>query len=120
MRWKISIEGPDEIAQGQRFEIEKDFDDLPEGKVGLSVEDGKEILSLLPRFLVEQQCAVCPLFRRHCQSCDGARPVKDYSSRTIQTVFRCCDATQRATIRIPPLRARVRLHDHPSVSALSR
>ncbi len=57
MRWKISIEGSDEITRGQHceFEIEKSFDDLTDGSVGLSIEDGKTILASLQRFLVEQQ-----------------------------------------------------------------
>ena len=89
MRWKISIEGSDEITRGQRceFEIEKNFEDLTDGSVGLSIEDGKTILASLQRFLVEQQCALYVLFRRHCQGCGGIRPIKDYSTRTIQTVY---------------------------------
>ncbi len=89
MRWKISIEGSDEITRGQHceFEIEKSFDDLTDGSVGLSIEDGKTILASLQRFLVEQQCALYVLFRRHCQGCGGTRPIKDYSTRTVQTVY---------------------------------
>lgn len=89
MRWKISIEGSDEITRGRRFEfeIEKNFDDLIDGSVGLSIDDGKTILASLQRHLVEQQCALYALFRRHCQGCGGTRPIKDYSTRTIQTVY---------------------------------
>lgn len=89
MRWKISIEGSDEITEGQRFEfeIEKDFDHLPGGRLGLSIVDGKEILESLQGFLVEQQCGLYVMFRRHCQGCGGTRPIKDYTSRTIQTVY---------------------------------
>ena len=67
MRWKISIEGSDEITEGQQFafEIEKDFDDLPDGRLGLSIVDGKEILASLQGFLVEQQCGLYVMFRRH-------------------------------------------------------
>jgi len=37
MRWKISIEGSDEITRGHRFEfeIEKSLDDLAAGSLGL-------------------------------------------------------------------------------------
>ena len=89
MHWKISIEGSDEITRGSRFEfeIEKNFDDLIDGSVGLSIEDGKTILASLQRHLVEQQCALYVLFRRHCQGCGGTRPIKDYSTRTIQAVY---------------------------------
>ena len=89
MRWKISIEGSDEITCGHRFEfeIERSLDDLSAGSVGLSIDDGKTILASLQRFLVEQQCALYVLFRRHCQGCGGTRPIKDYSTRTVQTVY---------------------------------
>ena len=43
MRWRISIEGSDEITRGHRleFEIEKSLDDLAAGSLGLSVDDGE-------------------------------------------------------------------------------
>ena len=89
MRWKISIEGWDEITRGQRFqfEIEKSLEDLAAGSLGLSIEEGKAIMASLQRHIVEQQCALYALFRRHCQGCGGTRPIKDYSTRTIQTVY---------------------------------
>ena len=89
MRWKISIEGSDEITRGQRceFEIENNFEDLADGSVGLSIDDGQTILASLQLFLIEQQCSLYILFRRHCQGCGGTRPIKQYSTRTIQTVY---------------------------------
>ena len=44
-------------------------------------------MASLQRHIVEQQCALYVLFRRHCQGCGGTRPIKDYSTRTIQTVY---------------------------------
>jgi hypothetical protein len=69
MRWRISIEGSDEITRGQRFEseIEKRLDDLATGSHGLSIEEGKAIMASLQLHILEQQCAVYVLFRRHCQ-----------------------------------------------------
>ena len=60
MRWKISIEGWDEITRGQRFqfEIEKSLEDLAAGSLGLSIEEGKAIMASLQRHIVEQQCAL--------------------------------------------------------------
>jgi hypothetical protein len=89
MRWKISIEGSDEITRGQRFEfeIEKSLEDLAAGSLGLSIEEGKAIMASVQRHIVEQQCALYVLFRRHCQGCGGTRPIKDNSTRTIQTVY---------------------------------
>lgn len=89
MRWKISIEGSDEITRGHRFEFEteKSLDDLIAGNIGLAIDEGKAIMASLQRHIIEQQCALYILFRRHCQGCGGTRPIKDYSTRTIQTVY---------------------------------
>jgi hypothetical protein len=89
MRRKISIEGSGEITRGQRFEfeIERSLDDLAVGSLGLSIEEGKAIMASLQLHIVEQQCALYVLFRRHCQGCGGTRPIKDYSTRTIRTVY---------------------------------
>lgn len=89
MRWKVSIEGSDEITRGQKFEfeLEKNFDNLIDGSVRLSIDDCKTILAWVQRHLVEQQCTLNVLFRRHCQGCGGTRPIKDFSTRTIQTVY---------------------------------
>ena len=89
MRWKISIEGSDEITRGHRFEfeIEKSLDDVSAGNLGLSLDDGKTILASLQQHLVVRQCALYVLVRRHCQGCGGTRPIKDYATRTIQTVY---------------------------------
>lgn len=71
MRWKISIEGSDEITRGQRFEyeIEKSLGDLAAGSLGVSIEEGKAVLASLQRHIAEQQCALDVLIRRHCQGC---------------------------------------------------
>ena len=60
MRWKISIEGSDEITRGRRFEfeIERSLDDLAAGSIGLSIDDGKTIMASLQRHIIEQQCAL--------------------------------------------------------------
>ena len=57
------------------------------GNLGLSIKEGKAIMASLQRHIVEQQCALYVLFRRHCQGCGGTRPIKDYSTRTVQTVY---------------------------------
>ena len=63
MPWKISSESSGEITRVHRFEFEigKNFDDLIDSRVGLSVDDGKIIMASRQRFLVEQQCILCPL-----------------------------------------------------------
>lgn len=89
MRWKTSIEGSDEIPRGQRceFEIEKNFEDLADGSAGLSIDDRKAVLASFQGHLVQQQYSLYIPFRRHCQGCGGTRPIKDYSTRTIQTAY---------------------------------
>ena len=50
MRWKVSIEGSDEITRGQKFEfeLEKNFDNLIDRSVRLSIDDCKTILAWVP------------------------------------------------------------------------
>ena len=69
------------------FEIEKSLDDVTASNLGLSIDDGEAILASLQRHFIERQCALYVLLRRHCQGCGGTRPIKDYSTRTIQTVY---------------------------------
>jgi hypothetical protein len=54
MRWKISIEGSDEITRGHRFEFEtkKSLDDLIAGNIGLSINEGKAIMASLQRHII--------------------------------------------------------------------
>jgi hypothetical protein len=89
MRWKISMGGSDEITRGHRLELEiqKNLDDQADGSLCLSVDDGRTNLASLQRHFIEQQCALYVLFRRHCEGYSGTRPIKDYSTRTIQTVY---------------------------------
>jgi hypothetical protein len=58
MRWKITIEGMDEFGAGHRSELEivKDLGQLCEGEVGLSIDDGKVIMTHLQQFVLKQQC----------------------------------------------------------------
>ena len=81
MRWKISIEGSDEITCGHRFEfeIEKSLDDLATGSLGLSIEEGKAIMASLQRHIVEQQCAL-----RFCSDVTARDVAERDRSRTIR------------------------------------
>ncbi len=67
-RWKISVKNSDEITRGHRieFEIDKNFDDLIDTRVGLSFDDRKIIIAFRKRLLIEQQCLVCPLAQIVC------------------------------------------------------
>ena len=85
----MTIEGPDEFGEIQRaqVQIEKGFERLTSGEIGLSIDDGKRIMSALQEFVVKEELATYALARRVCVSCERLRPVKDYTSRTIRTVF---------------------------------
>ena len=89
MEWTVTIEGPDEFGEIQRaqVQIEKGFERLASGEIGLSIDDGKRIMSALQEFVVKEQLATYALARRVCVSCERLRPVKDYTSRKIRTVF---------------------------------
>jgi len=88
VKWKIAIEGTDAFGEVRRHEIrvDKSWDRLFDGEIGLSVEDGKKIMAALQTVLVSQE-ATYTLFRRICPDCGVLRPVKDYTSRRIRTVF---------------------------------
>ena len=89
MEWTVTIEGPDEFGEIQRaqVQIEKGFGRLASGEIGLSIDDGKRIMSALQEFVVKEELAAYALARRVCVSCERLRPVKDYTSRKIRTVF---------------------------------
>src|SRR5271166_1282050 len=56
MEWTVTIEGPDEFGEIQRaqVQIEKGFERLASGEIGLSIDDGKRIMSALQEFVVKQ------------------------------------------------------------------
>ena len=79
MEWTVTIEGPDEFGEIQRaqVQIEKGFERLVSGEIGLSIDDGKRIMSALQAFVVKEELATYALARRVCVSCERLRPVKD-------------------------------------------
>ena len=83
------VERPDEFGEIQRAQvpIEKGFERLASGEIGLSIDNGKRIMSALQEFVAKEELATVALARRVCASCERLRPVKDYTSRTIRTVF---------------------------------
>jgi len=66
MEWTMTIEGRDEYGEVQRAQvrIEKGFDKLTSGEIGLSIDDGKRIMSTLQEFVVKQELAAYALARR--------------------------------------------------------
>jgi hypothetical protein len=89
MEWTVTIEGRDEFGEVQRaqLQIEKGFDRLTAGEIGLSIDDGKRIMTTLQDLVVKQELAAYALAHRICPSCERFRPFKDYTTRKIRTVF---------------------------------
>ena len=79
MEWTVTIEGPDEYGEIHRAQlrIKKRFEKLTSGEIGLSINDGKRIMSALQELVVKQELATYALARRVCPSCERLRPVKD-------------------------------------------
>ena len=57
VEWKIAIEGTDAFGEVRRHEIrvDKSWDRLFDGEIGLSVEDGKKIMAALQTAVVSQE-----------------------------------------------------------------
>jgi hypothetical protein len=54
MRWKIGLDGTDELGSAHRSEltIDKDLKWLSAGEIGFSVEEGKTIMAHLQQVIV--------------------------------------------------------------------
>lgn len=89
VEWKIAIEGTNAFGEVRRqeFRLDKSWDRLFDGEIGLSVEDGKKIMAALQTAVLSQEADAYTLFRRVCPDCGVLRPVKDYTTRRIRTVF---------------------------------
>ena len=89
VQWTITIEGRNDFGDICRKEvrIDKSWERLCDGDVGLSIEDGKKIMAALQSAAVSHEAETYTLFRRVCPDCHAFRPVKDYTTRRIRTVF---------------------------------
>ena len=89
VEWTITIEGKNEFSDVCRkaVRIDKSRERLFDGDIDLSIEDGKTIMSALQSAVVAHEAETYSLFRRVCPDCHTFRPVKDYTSRRIRTVF---------------------------------
>ena len=82
VEWRITVEGTDAFGEVRRREvrIDKSWDRLFDGEIGLSVEDGKKIMAALQSAVVSQEADAYTLFRRICPDCGVLRPIKDYTN----------------------------------------
>ncbi|NLS06964.1 hypothetical protein HGP14_27065 [Rhizobium sp. P32RR-XVIII] len=89
VEWTITIEGKNEFGDTCRKEvrIDKSWERLFEGEIGFSINDGKKILAALQSAVVGHEAETFCLCRRVCSDCHAFRPVKDYTTRRLRTVF---------------------------------
>ncbi|RWD73702.1 MAG: ISKra4 family transposase, partial [Mesorhizobium sp.] len=89
VEWTITIEGRNEFGDVCRkaVRIDKSWERLFDGDLGLSIEDSKTIMAALQSAVVNHEAETYSLFRRVCPDCHRLRPVKDYTTRRIRTVF---------------------------------
>lgn len=89
VQWTITIEGRNDFGDICRKEvrIDKSWERLFDGDIGLSIEDGKKIMAVLQSAAVNHEAETYTLFRRVCTECHAFRTVKDYTTRRIRTVF---------------------------------
>jgi hypothetical protein len=89
IEWTITIEGRNEFGEvcRRQIQIDKSWERLRDGEIGLSIGDGKTIMKSLQTAVVTQEMETYALFRRVCPDCHTFRPVKDYTKRRIRTVF---------------------------------
>ncbi|WP_429809023.1 hypothetical protein [Ensifer sp. B1-9] len=84
---------PGEGAVSRRqVRIDKSWERLFDGEVGLSIEEGKKIMAALQSAVVSHEAETYSLFRRVCPDRHSFRPVKDYTTRQIRTVFGTVEA----------------------------
>jgi hypothetical protein len=54
--------------------IEKEFNCLSKGEIGLWISEGKAIMACLQQLLVKQQCEAYALTSRYCSDRENFRP----------------------------------------------
>lgn len=78
VEWTITIEGKNEFGDAcrRKVRIDKNWEHLFDGEVGLSIEEGKKIMTALQSAVVNHEAETYSVFRRVCPDCRTFRPVK--------------------------------------------
>lgn len=89
VEWTITIEGKNEFGNvcREQVRIGKSWERLSDGEIGFSIEEGKKVMAALQSAVVNHEAETYALFRRVCPDCHTFRPVKDYTTRRIRSVF---------------------------------
>lgn len=85
----ITIEGKNEFGDAYRKEVrvDKSWERLFDGEIVFSINDGKKILAALRSAAVTHEAETLYLYRRVRSACHAFRPVTDYTTRRLRTVF---------------------------------
>ena len=99
MHWRITVEAVDPTGEEYRkeFLVEKNLDELTDGRIGFSIDDGKMVMAEIQKAVVQRELDLWVRYRRVCQSCGGQLPIKDYQKRNIITVFGSVPVTWPST-----------------------
>jgi len=89
LEWTITIQGKNEFGDVCRREVrvDKSWERLFDGEVGLSIEAGKKIMAALQGAVVSHEAETYSFFRRVCPDCHTFWSVRDDTTRRIRTVF---------------------------------
>ncbi|MGV1810424.1 hypothetical protein ACQZ6P_29585, partial [Rhizobium rhizogenes] len=73
MEWTITIEGKNEFGDAcrRKVRIDKNWEHLFDGEVGLSIEEGKKIMTALQSAVVNHEAETYSVFRRVCPHCSS-------------------------------------------------
>ncbi|MBB3544868.1 hypothetical protein FHT97_005637, partial [Rhizobium sp. BK399] len=71
VEWTITIQGKNEFGDvcHREVRVDKSWERLFDGEVGLSIEAGKKIMAALQGAVVSHEAETYSLFRRVCQDC---------------------------------------------------
>lgn len=99
VEWTITIEGRNDFGDTCRKEvrIDKSWESLFDGDIGLSIDDGKKIMSTLQSAVVNHEAETYSLSRRVCPDGPPSRRSKMNSRRYPK---RSCNPNTMPSIRV--------------------
>src|ERR1700742_932421 len=90
MEWTIKLEarrGWGEVETIEVGRLKRRFAGLTAGEVGLTLAEGKDLLSELQRLVLQTQMEEYTMCARVCPECLTLRRQRDCRTRTLQTLF---------------------------------
>lgn len=102
INWVVRLEGIDEsgrvVETSEIGTVARAPDRSCSTDFGLSLAEGKSILELLQRRIVQRQVDVAAAMSRCCSGCGLHRSIHDYRMRTVRTLF------GKVVVKLPRLR----------------